>query len=91
MPELPAPRPKVETFVHGPSVEGIHLRAGLIARGGIRSSDRSGDFRTEVLDLAFAQVKKNAIIVPTGAKGGFVCRVPAGPRRPSRPHRGAER
>ncbi|HUJ65737.1 MAG TPA: NAD-glutamate dehydrogenase domain-containing protein [Acidimicrobiales bacterium] len=74
VPELPAPRPKVETFVHGPSVEGIHLRAGLIARGGIRSSDRPDDFRTEVLDLAFAQVKKNAIIVPTGAKGGFVCR-----------------
>ncbi len=77
VPELPAPRPKVETFVHGPSVEGIHLRAGLIARGGIRSSDRPADFRTEVLDLAFAQVKKNAIIVPTGAKGGFVCRGPA--------------
>jgi glutamate dehydrogenase len=80
VPELPAPRPKVETFLHGPSVEGIHLRAGLIARGGIRSSDRSGDFRTEVLDLAFAQVKKNAIIVPTGAKGGFVIRqAAAGP------------
>jgi glutamate dehydrogenase len=76
VPELPAPRPKVETFVHGPSVEAIHLRAGLIARGGIRSSDRPDDFRTEVLDLAFAQVKKNAIIVPTGAKGGFVCRGP---------------
>ena len=64
----------METFVHGPSVEGIHLRAGLIARGGLRWSERPGDFRTEVLDLAFAQVKKNAIIVPTGAKGGFVHR-----------------
>ena len=76
VPDLPAPRPRVEAFVHGPSVEGIHLRAGLIARGGIRWSERPRDFRTEVLDLAFAQVKKNAIIVPTGAKGGFVCRGP---------------
>jgi glutamate dehydrogenase len=74
VPDLPAPRPKVETFVHSPTVEGIHLRAGLVARGGVRWSERPGDFRTEVLDLAFAQVKKNAIIVPTGAKGGFVCR-----------------
>jgi glutamate dehydrogenase len=74
VPDLPAPRPQVEAFVHGPTVEGVHLRAGLIARGGIRWSERPNDFRTEVLDLAFAQVKKNAIIVPTGAKGGFVCR-----------------
>jgi glutamate dehydrogenase len=74
VPDLPAPRPRVEAFVHGPSVEGVHLRAGLIARGGLRWSERPIDFRTEVLDLAFAQVKKNAIIVPTGAKGGFVCR-----------------
>ncbi len=74
VPDLPAPRPRVEAFVHGPTVEGIHLRAGLIARGGLRWSERPADFRTEVLDLAFAQVKKNAIIVPTGAKGGFVCR-----------------
>ena len=74
VPDLPAPRPRVETFVHGPSVEGVHLRAGLIARGGLRWSERPSDFRTEVLDLAFAQVKKNAIIVPTGAKGGFVRR-----------------
>ena len=74
VPDLPAPRPQVEAFVHGPTVEGVHLRAGLIARGGLRWSERPADFRTEVLDLAFAQVKKNAIIVPTGAKGGFVCR-----------------
>jgi glutamate dehydrogenase len=74
VPDLPAPRPLVEAFVHGPRVEGVHLRAGLIARGGLRWSERPTDFRTEVLDLAFAQVKKNAIIVPTGAKGGFVCR-----------------
>jgi glutamate dehydrogenase len=73
VPELPAPRPRVEAFVHGPLMEGIHLRAGLIARGGVRWSERLADFRTEILDLAFAQVKKNAIIVPTGAKGGFVC------------------
>jgi glutamate dehydrogenase len=76
VPNLPKPRPKVETFVHGPAVDGIHLRAGLIARGGLRCSDRPEDYRTEVLDLAFAQVKKNAIIVPTGAKGGFVARRP---------------
>ncbi|HET6964331.1 MAG TPA: NAD-glutamate dehydrogenase domain-containing protein [Acidimicrobiales bacterium] len=74
VPDLPRPRPQVEAFVHGPTVEGVHLRAGLIARGGLRWSERPEDFRTEVLDLAFAQVKKNAIIVPTGAKGGFVCR-----------------
>ncbi len=73
-PELPAPRPHVETFVHGPIVEGVHLRNGPIARGGIRWSDRPLDFRTEVLGLAEAQIKKNAIIVPTGAKGGFVVR-----------------
>jgi glutamate dehydrogenase len=72
VPELRAPRPRVEAFVHGPLMEGIHLRAGLIARGGLRWSERLVDFRTEILDLAFAQVKKNAIIVPTGAKGGFV-------------------
>ena len=74
VPELPDPKPRVDAFVHGPTVEGIHLRAGLIARGGLRWSERPDDFRTEILDLAFAQVKKNAIIVPTGAKGGFVCR-----------------
>ena len=79
VPDLPDPRPRYEAFVHGPTVEGIHLRAGLIARGGIRWSERPTDFRTEILDLAFAQVKKNAIIVPTGAKGGFVCR-PGGGR-----------
>jgi glutamate dehydrogenase len=74
VPDLPTPRPKLEAFVHGPTVEGIHLRAGLIARGGLRWSERPDDFRTEILDLAVAQVKKNAIIVPTGAKGGFVPR-----------------
>ena len=91
VPELPEPRPRIDAFVHGPTLEGIHLRAGLIARGGLRWSDRPDDFRTEILDLAFAQVKKNAIIVPTGAKGGFVCRMAQkgavrGASRPADPH-----
>ncbi len=76
VPQLPSPVPRVETWVHAPRLEGIHLRAGLVARGGIRWSERPDDLRTEVLDLMAAQVKKNAIIVPTGAKGGFVCRMP---------------
>ena len=79
VPDLPEPRPMVDAFVHGVAVEGIHLRFGRVARGGIRWSDRPDDFRTEILDLAAAQVKKNAIIVPTGAKGGFVCRRPGTP------------
>jgi glutamate dehydrogenase len=79
VPDLPAPRPEIEAFVHGTGIEGIHLRFGRVARGGIRWSDRPDDFRTEILGLAEAQVKKNAIIVPTGAKGGFVCRWPAIP------------
>jgi len=79
VPQLPSPLPRVETWVHAPGVEGIHLRAGLVARGGIRWSERPEDFRTEVLDLMVAQVKKNAIIVPTGAKGGFVVRTPGPP------------
>ncbi len=79
VPHLHPPHPRIETWVHAPGVEAIHLRAGLVARGGIRWSERPGDFRTEVLDLMVAQVKKNAIIVPTGAKGGFVCRVPGRP------------
>ena len=78
VPELPAPRPHIETFVYSPRFEGLHLRWGPVARGGIRWSDRQDDLRTEVLGLARAQVLKNAIIVPTGAKGGFVCRRLAG-------------
>src|SRR5579871_4311860 len=70
--EMPQPRPLVEITVYGPSVEGIHLRFGKVARGGIRWSDRPEDFRTEVLALAKAQQVKNAVIVPVGAKGGFV-------------------
>jgi glutamate dehydrogenase len=70
--ELPPPRPLCEIFVYSPRVEGIHLRFGKIARGGIRWSDRREDFRTEVLGLVKAQQVKNAVIVPVGAKGGFV-------------------
>ncbi len=70
--ELPEPRPYREIYVYAPDVEGIHLRGGPIARGGLRWSDRPEDFRTEVLGLAKAQQVKNAVIVPVGAKGGFV-------------------
>ena len=69
--ELPAPRPWREIFVYAPDMEGVHLRFGRIARGGIRWSDRREDFRTEVLGLVKAQQVKNAVIVPVGAKGGF--------------------
>jgi glutamate dehydrogenase len=69
--ELPAPRPLVEIFVYSPEVEGVHLRFGRVARGGIRWSDRREDFRTEILGLVKAQQVKNAVIVPVGAKGGF--------------------
>jgi len=69
--EVPLPRPKYEVFVYSTEFEGVHLRAGDIARGGIRWSDRREDFRTEVLGLMKAQVVKNTVIVPTGAKGGF--------------------
>ncbi|HEX9466995.1 MAG TPA: NAD-glutamate dehydrogenase [Acidimicrobiia bacterium] len=71
---LPAPRPCHEIWVYSPRVEGVHLRAGDIARGGIRWSDRREDFRTEVLGLMKAQTVKNAVIVPVGAKGGFVAK-----------------
>jgi glutamate dehydrogenase len=71
IPELPLPRPRFEIFVYSPRVEGVHLRMGLVARGGIRWSDRREDFRTEVLGLMKAQNVKNTVIVPTGAKGGF--------------------
>jgi glutamate dehydrogenase len=72
VPELPQPLPMFEIFVYAPEVEGIHLRGGKVARGGLRWSDRKQDFRTEVLGLMKAQMVKNAIIVPVGAKGGFV-------------------
>ena len=80
IPDLPLPRPMFEIFVYSPRVEGVHLRAGKVARGGIRWSDRREDFRTEVLGLMKAQRVKNAVIVPAGAKGGFVVkRPPANP------------
>ena len=69
--ELPLPRPHVEIFIYAPQVEGVHLRFGRVARGGIRWSDRREDFRTEILGLVKAQQVKNAVIVPVGAKGGF--------------------
>ncbi len=71
VPGLPAPVPWREIWVYSPRVEGIHLRGGPIARGGLRWSDRRDDFRTEILGLMKAQLVKNAVIVPTGAKGGF--------------------
>lgn len=74
VPDLPKPLPMYEIFVYAPFMEGVHLRAGKVARGGIRWSDRIEDFRLEVLDLVKAQNVKNAIIVPLGAKGGFICR-----------------
>ncbi|MBA2640454.1 MAG: NAD-glutamate dehydrogenase [Nocardioidaceae bacterium] len=69
--DVPRPRPRFEVFVYSPRVEGVHLRFGHVARGGLRWSDRREDFRTEVLGLVKAQMVKNAVIVPVGAKGGF--------------------
>ncbi|MGC4807172.1 NAD-glutamate dehydrogenase [Micromonospora sp. DT233] len=80
IPELPAPRPKFEIFVYSPRFEGVHLRYGPVARGGLRWSDRREDFRTEVLGLVKAQMVKNAVIVPVGAKGGFVLKQKPGDR-----------
>src|SRR5215470_11656272 len=78
---MPLPKPLYEIFVYSPRVEGVHLRFGRVARGGIRWSDRPQDFRTEVLGLVKAQQVKNAVIVPNGAKGGFVPKhMPSGPR-----------
>ncbi|QIS10125.1 NAD-glutamate dehydrogenase [Nocardia arthritidis] len=74
--ELPKPRPQFEIFVYSPRVEGVHLRFGPVARGGLRWSDRLEDFRTEILGLVKAQAVKNAVIVPVGAKGGFVVKQP---------------
>ena len=74
--ELPLPHPFREIFVYSPRVEGVHLRFGMVARGGLRWSDRREDFRTEVLGLVKAQQVKNAVIVPVGSKGGFVMKIP---------------
>ena len=82
IPDLPLPKPKFEIFVYSPRVEGVHMRMGYVARGGIRWSDRREDFRTEVLGLMKAQNVKNTVIVPVGAKGGFYPkRLPAGGTR----------
>lgn len=79
--DVPLPLPKFEIFVYSPQVEGVHLRGGKVARGGLRWSDRREDFRTEVLGLVKAQQVKNTVIVPVGAKGGFVCKqLPNGDR-----------
>ena len=91
VPELPQPRPAFEIFVYSPRVEGVHLRMGHVARGGIRWSDRREDFRTEVLGLMKAQNVKNTVIVPVGAKGGFVPkRVPANASREDVQREGVE-
>lgn len=74
IPNLVLPLPMYEIFVYSPRIEGVHLRGGKVARGGLRWSDRMEDFRTEVLGLMKAQQVKNAVIVPAGAKGGFVCK-----------------
>ena len=74
VPDMPAPRPRFEIFVYSPRIEGVHLRFGPVARGGLRWSDRQQDYRTEILGLVKAQAVKNAVIVPVGAKGGFVVR-----------------
>ena len=76
VPGLPEPRPMFEIFVYSPRVEGVHLRGGRVARGGLRWSDRMEDFRTEVLGLMKAQMVKNTVIVPVGSKGGFVVKNP---------------
>ena len=74
VPDMPAPRPRFEIYVYSPRIEGVHLRYGPVARGGLRWSDRQQDYRTEILGLVKAQAVKNAVIVPVGAKGGFVVR-----------------
>ncbi|MFT5419677.1 MAG: glutamate dehydrogenase [Candidatus Endobugula sp.] len=72
---IPKPVPAYEIFIYNQYVEGVHLRGGKVARGGIRFSDRAEDYRTEVLGLVKAQMVKNSVIVPVGAKGGFICKV----------------
>ena len=89
--ELPLPRPKFEIFVYSPRVEGVHLRFGFVARGGLRWSDRREDFRTEILGLVKAQAVKNAVIVPVGAKGGFVVKQPPPPTGDAAADRDAQR
>jgi glutamate dehydrogenase len=80
VPGLPEPKPMFEIYVYSPRVEGVHLRGGKVARGGLRWSDRMEDFRTEVLGLMKAQMVKNTVIVPVGSKGGFVVKQPPAER-----------
>ena len=80
VPGLPEPKPMFEIYVYSPCVEGVHLRGGKVARGGLRWSDRMEDFRTEVLGLMKAQMVKNTVIVPVGSKGGFVLKQPPAER-----------
>src|ERR1700676_1275321 len=80
VPGLPEPKPMFEIYVYSPRVEGVHLRGGKVARGGLRWSDRPEDFRTEVLGLMKAQMVKNTVIVPVGSKGGFVLKKPPAER-----------
>ncbi|EON33887.1 NAD-dependent glutamate dehydrogenase [Gordonia terrae C-6] len=91
IPQTPKPRPVHEIFVYSPRVEGVHLRFGSVARGGLRWSDRREDFRTEILGLAKAQAVKNAVIVPLGAKGGFVVKRPPPPSGDAAKDREAQR
>ncbi len=74
IPDIPQPKPKFEVFIYSPRIEGVHLRVGKVARGGLRWSDRMEDYRTEVLGLVKAQQVKNSVIVPMGAKGCFICK-----------------
>jgi len=90
IPFLPKPHPYAEIFVYSPDVEGIHLRGGMVARGGLRWSDRIEDFRTEVLGLMKAQMVKNSVIVPVGSKGGFVCKKQLPTNREERMQAGIE-
>ena len=91
VPGVPEPAPAIETFVYSARVEGVHLRFGDIARGGLRWSDRLQDYRTEVLGLVKAQAVKNAVIVPVGAKGGFVVKRPPAPTGDAAADRDASR
>ncbi|WP_020209739.1 NAD-glutamate dehydrogenase [Gilvimarinus chinensis] len=88
IPDIPEPRPMFEIFVFSPRFEGVHLRGSKVARGGLRWSDRLQDYRTEVLGLVKAQQVKNAVIVPSGAKGGFVCKQADGMDRDQRQQEG---
>ena len=90
VPYMPKPYPHVEVFVYSKDVEGVHLRGGKVARGGLRWSDRNEDFRTEVLGLMKAQMVKNSVIVPVGSKGGFVVKNPINGDRTEKQNQGIE-